>query len=159
MVASVPVIDGADLAAIAAASGNGDVSARWVDGDRLYVRGVTQEALEAAAARPEFQTVAPPVPDRVTNFQARALMRRTILSDGGSLETAVREALASAKAAAAALPEADPARIAADEAWLAWEQSNEFLRHGALVQAIGKQMGFDDAALDQMFRDAAAIEA
>jgi hypothetical protein len=99
------------------------------------------------------------VPDRVTNFQARALMRRTVLPDGRSLETAVRESLAAAKAAADELSEAHPARIAADEAWLAWEQSNEFMRYGALVTAIGAQMGFDAAALDQMFRDAALIEA
>jgi hypothetical protein len=125
----------------------------------LYVRGVTQAALEAAAARPEFQASAPSVPASVTNFQARALMRRTILPDGRSLETAVRVALLAAKEAAAALPEADPARIAADEAWLAWEQSNDFFRRGALVQAIGAQMGFDDTALDQMFRDATLIEA
>jgi acyl dehydratase len=86
-------------------------------------------------------------------------MRRTILADGRSLETAVRETLAAAKAAAAALPEADPARIAVDEAWLAWEQSNEFIRHGALVTAIGAQLGYGEAELDAMFTAAALIEA
>ena len=37
-----------DLPAISEAAGNGDVDARRVSEDRLYVTGVTQEALEAA---------------------------------------------------------------------------------------------------------------
>lgn len=39
-----------DLPSIAKTAGNGDVDARWVSEDRLYVNGVTQEALEAALA-------------------------------------------------------------------------------------------------------------
>jgi hypothetical protein len=155
-VASVEVSAEQDLAAIAAAAGNGDVDGRWYAGGRLHVVGVTQAALDAAAV---LTNHAPAVPASVTNFQARALMRRTILPDGRSLETTVREALAAGKAAAASLPEADPIRIAADEAWLAWEQSNEFTRRGALVTAIAAQLGYADAEIDDLFRAASQIEA
>jgi hypothetical protein len=101
----------------------------------------------------------PPVPREVTNYQARAVMRATLLPDGRSLETAVREALAGARDAAAALPEADPVRIAADQRWLAWEQSNNFYRDSALVLAFAAALGLSDADVDALFRAAAEVVA
>lgn len=106
-----------------------------------------------------WQGVPQPVPDTVTNWQARAVMRQTILPDGRSLERTVDEALRADRAAAGVLADADPLRIAADIAWLAWEQSNEFARGGALVAAMAARVGLTDADRDALFLAAAALEA
>ena len=72
MIASVLVSVGADMEAIARIAGSSDLHARSYAGGRLYVAGVTQESLDAAAARPEF--VNPPPPARiVTGEQFLAL--------------------------------------------------------------------------------------
>ena len=102
---------------------------------------------------------APTVPASVTNFQARFVMRATILPDGRSLETAVREYLLEQKTAASVLPEAHASRIAADQAWLAWEQSNDFERNGALVNGLGAAFGLTAGAIDDLFRAAAVVAA
>lgn len=105
--------------------------------------------------------VVTPVPSSVTNFQARALMRAQILSTGLSLETTVRNMLWDAKTAAAQLPESHPNRIAADQAWLAWEQSNEFTRAGALINTLAEApaLSLSQETIDNWFRMAAGIEA
>lgn len=80
---------------------------------------------------------APPVPAEVTNFQARAALRRAALLDG------VHAAL----------------QAAGGEAWDAWEYANHLYRNGALVQAFAAQLGFTQAQIDDLFRVAASIEA
>lgn len=124
---------------------------------------------EAAAALPPGpgaeQTPGPgdasgrgPVPAEVTNWQARAVLRRTFLPDAPdtSLFTRTDRLLREARDAAAALPESDPRRMDADIAWQAWEQSNVFSRAGALLSGIGARFGLTDAQVDDLFRAAAA---
>jgi response regulator RpfG family c-di-GMP phosphodiesterase len=78
-----------------------------------------------------------PVPTEVTNFQARAALRRA-----GHLDR-VHAAL----------------QAAPGEAWDAWEYANHLYRNGALVQAFAAQLGFTEAQIDDLFRVAAGIEA
>lgn len=158
--ASIEVAPEADLVAIATAAGAGAMADRFYADGRLYVRGVTQAALDAALETVmNAEPVLPPPPSEVTNFQARALMRSIIMADGRSMETTVREGLLASKAAVEAIPESDPARIAADTAWLAWEQANVFVRSGTLVATLGAQLGLTDEQIDNLFRQAAVIEA
>lgn len=79
----------------------------------------------------------PPVPGEVTNFQARAALRRA------GLLNIVHAAL----------------QQAGGEAWDAWEYANHLYRNGALVQAFAAQLGFTEAQIDDLFRVAASIEA
>jgi hypothetical protein len=98
------------------------------------------------------QTAAEPVPQSITNYQARAVLRVRFL-------TAINEDLATGRTAAAVLPENDAQRIQADLAWQAWEQANNLERGSTLVALFAGQYGFDDAALDDLFRAAAQITA
>jgi response regulator RpfG family c-di-GMP phosphodiesterase len=77
------------------------------------------------------------VPTEVTNFQARAALRRA-----GYLDR-VHAALLAAQG----------------EAWDAWEYANHLYRHGALVKAFAAQLGFTEEEIDDLFRVAAGIEA
>lgn len=78
-----------------------------------------------------------PVPGEVTNFQARAALRRA------GLLKRVHDAL----------------QAEGGEAWDAWEYANHFYRNGALVQAFAAQLGFTEEQIDDLFRAAASIEA
>lgn len=62
VVASVALDVDANMAAIATAAGNADLNARWYADGRLYVRGVTQEALDAAAKTVGTAPPEPPPP-------------------------------------------------------------------------------------------------
>ena len=42
---------------------------------------------------------------------------------------------------------------------LAWQDAMEFRRNSPTIQALAPELGLDDAALDQLFEDAAQIEA
>ncbi|WP_295038249.1 hypothetical protein [Sulfitobacter sp.] len=80
-----------------------------------------------------------PVPDAVSMRQARlALSRNGLLAD--------------AEAAIAGMtgPEGDEARIE-------WEYATELRRDHPLVAALGQTLGLDDAAKDDLFRQAAQI--
>jgi hypothetical protein len=91
----------------------------------------------------------PPVPDRVTNFQARAVMIATPAPGGGTLYDAVDAAIQAGKNASAA------GRLA----WSAWEYANEVTRAGDLVAQLGAQLGLTEAQIDALFVAAAQIEA
>ncbi len=101
---------------------------------------------------------APRVPAEVTNWQARAVLRRTFLPDrpDTSLFTRTDRLLRQARDDAAGLPESNPRRIEADLNWQAWEQANTFSRDGALLASIGALFGLTDAQVDDLFRAAAA---
>lgn len=98
------------------------------------------------------------VPAEVTNWQARAVLRRTFLPDmpDTSLFTRTDRLLREARDTAAALPESDPRRMEADINWQAWEQSNVFSRSGALLSGLGARFGLTEAQVDDLFRAAAA---
>lgn len=81
----------------------------------------------------------PPVPHRVTNFQARAA-----LLEAGLFST-VNDALLT-------LPVDSPERQA-------WEYANELTRSGTLVNGMAAQLGLTSGQLDALFRRAAQIEA
>ena len=98
------------------------------------------------------------MPAEVTNWQARAVLRRTFLPDAPatSLFTRTDTLLRQARDATAGLPESDPRRTQADLQWQAWEQANVFSRSGALLSGIGARFGLSDAQVDDLFRAAAA---
>lgn len=89
------------------------------------------------AQAPAVMAEAPAVPDRVTNFQARAALRRMGLFDTVN----------------------DAVRAAGGEAWDAWEYANHVYRTGALVVGMAAQLGLDDPSIDALFRLADGIEA
>ena len=120
---------------------------------------LTDVELAEFEARQNASTEPPPAPDRVTNYQARAVMRQVPMPDGRSLFTTVDTALREAVAATAGLDEFDPQRVEADVSWQAWEQANEYERHGALVGLLAAKFGLDDARTDDLFRQAATVRA
>lgn len=99
------------------------------------------------------------VPNEVTNFQARAAMRNFILQNGVSLETATATILRQNKENAEVLPESHETRIAADRAWLAWEQSNTFQRNSDLVRSLASELGLTNTQIDDLFIAASNIVA
>lgn len=124
------------------------------------VNGVLQDLTPAEVA--EIQNAPPPVrpvPSSVTNYQGRAIMRTTFLTDGRSLFTAVNEDLKAAVAATQALPETDPRRIEAEVSFQAWEFANQFDRAGGLVQLLATQYGFTSEQTDEIFRQAETVTA
>lgn len=103
--------------------------------------------------------VAPVVPQEITNFQARAVLRNTFLPDGTSMLTAVTTNLKTAMDQAAGLPENDPFRIQVDLAWQAWEMANTLSRTSPLVLHFAGTFGLSPAQLDAMFIQASTIGA
>jgi hypothetical protein len=97
---------------------------QWVDGalDRL----------------PDPPPPPAPVPDKVTNFQARAALIAAGLFD--AVDAAVRAS-------------DDPIALQA------WDYANEVTRNGALVNGLASGLGLTAEQLDDLFRAAAVIEA
>ena len=84
------------------------------------------------------------VPAVVTNYQARAiLMGMPGSAEGRTLFDDIDDAL----------------RAAGGTAWQAWEYANEIKRDSALVQQVAAQFGLTSEQLDDLFRQAAEIEA
>lgn len=79
---------------------------------------------------------APPVPDVVTPFQARAALRAAGLLDGVLTLVAAADATTQD----------------------AWEYATEFRRTSPLLNGLAQQLGMTDQQLDQLFIAAAAIE-
>lgn len=80
-----------------------------------------------------------PVPQEVTNFQARAA-----LLAAGLFETVNAAVLAQGPTSAA---------------YQAWEYANHLTRNGALVNSMGAALGLTAQQLDELFIAAAQIEA
>jgi hypothetical protein len=78
-----------------------------------------------------------PIPERVTNFQARAALRRMGLLD--IVHTMVQQE--------------------GGEAWDAWEYANHVYRNGALVVAMSQSLGLTPKMVDDLFIMADQIEA
>jgi hypothetical protein len=95
-----------------------------------HMRDMTEVEIEAAK---------PPVPQAVTNFQARAALLKAGLFDQ------VNNALL-----------AQPVNSTARQAW---EYANELTRNGTLVNSVSETLGLSAAQLDDLFRQAATIEA
>lgn len=99
------------------------------------------------------------VPERVTNFQARAVMRQVPMPDGRSLFTAVDTDLRAAVEATRGLAEFDAQRLEADLNWQAWEQANDYERRGAITQMLAARYGIGEARTDELFRQARDVRA
>lgn len=129
-----------------------------MDGVEIEVPAAVAEAAAAVADAAGPGAGQPPAPAEVTNWQARAVLRRTFLPDAPdtSLFTRTDRLLREARDAAATLPESDPRRMEADLHWQAWEQANTFGRSGALLGAIGTRFGLSAERVDDLFRAAAA---
>jgi hypothetical protein len=110
-----------------------DADARTVTVRPLVVNMTPDEVAAAAEA------AKPPVPVQVTNFQARAVLLAAGLFD--RVDAAIK---------------AQPQTSAA---YQAWEYANDITRNGTLVNSMAETLGFSAAQLDDLFRQAATIEA
>lgn len=93
--------------------------------------------VEGEAVRRVWAVAPASVPERVTNYQARAALM------GAGLFDVVNDAV----------------HAAGGSALQAWEYANEITRHGVLVNAIAANVGMGKDQLDSLFRAAALIEA
>lgn len=98
-------------------------------------------------------------PEKVTNFQGRAVMRQVRMEDGRSLFTTVDADLRAAVAATRDLDEFDPKRVEADLNWQAWEQANDYELRGAITGILAARYGFDSARTAELFRQAREVRA
>ncbi|MFP5516922.1 MAG: hypothetical protein ACLGJC_28045 [Alphaproteobacteria bacterium] len=98
---------------------------------------VTYELVDLTPA--EIEAAKPPVPAAVTNFQARAVLLAAGLFD--QVDAAIK---------------AQPVNSNARQAW---EYANELTRNGTLVNSVSETLGLTAAQLDDLFRQAAKIEA
>jgi hypothetical protein len=105
-----------------------------------------QDAWVAANTPPPAQ----PVPAEVTNFQARAALLQLPAPEGSTAPTMLHHIDAFLR------ERRDNPEFAL--AWQAWEFANVFVRHGAAVMTLSAIFGLD-AMLDDLFRQAALIEA
>ncbi|MFG6573211.1 hypothetical protein ACGYLO_16580 [Sulfitobacter sp. 1A13353] len=112
-----------------------DMGAGWVDGPDDVVCGYLYdgEAFTPPPPGPE------PVPAAVSMRQARLALSRNGL-------------LANAESAIAGMTGS-----AGDEARIEWEYATELRRDHPLVAALGQTLSLDDAAQDDLFKQAAAI--
>lgn len=128
-------------------AGSHDYSTRWpLDRRLLEVRPAEDaEDITIGMVYRDGVIIAPPVPvpDEVTNFQARAALMRVGLFD--AIDAFVKLA-----------DDDDPAALMARQAW---EYSNHFYRHGDLIQTLAPHFGLSEDALDALFIAAAAIDA
>jgi hypothetical protein len=98
---------------------------------------MTTIIFNADGTRTEIEDGPDPVPTEVTNFQARAALRRA------GLLNAVNAAVTAA----------------GGEAFDAWEYANHVYRGGVLVQTMAAGLGLTAPQIDDLFRVAASIEA
>ncbi|EHM00520.1 hypothetical protein HMPREF9946_02560 [Acetobacteraceae bacterium AT-5844] len=97
------------------------------------------------------------VPLEITRAQARVAMAAYILPDGRSLLTATRELLQAQLDATAALPDADPQRIAALQASEWWTAAATYRRDHPVLLQIADLLGVSAAETNALFREAAQI--
>jgi hypothetical protein len=105
-------------------------------------------AYETWMAQQPPQPSIEPVPFEVTNFQARAVLLNIPSSSGVQGRTLFHDVDDAIRSLGPTAP-----------AYQAWEYANTITRHGATVQTMATQFGLTEAQLDQMFRNAALIEA
>lgn len=126
-----------------------------IEADRDFVPEAGLRALPAEAAGPGWrhadgQFLPPPefagAPQYVSMFQAREALRRTKSARGGNLLDEVNAFVESQRL--------DQPTLA-----LAWEYGARVERRGGFVMALAETFNLDDAALDDLFRLAATIEA
>lgn len=98
------------------------------------------DALEFSQARKDEHDAAAvePVPERVTAYQAKAALHL------GGHYASVQAIMANEAT--------DPLAV------IAWENAGHFRRQSPFIASIGPALGLSDAQIDQLFRDAAAIE-
>ncbi len=99
------------------------------------------------------------VPLEITRAQARVAMAASILPDGRSLLTATRELLQAQLDATAALPDADPQRIAALQASEWWTAAATYRRDHPVLLAVAASLGIASAEIATLFAGAAQITA
>jgi hypothetical protein len=102
------------------------------------VGGIGWRIVGGTPVPPDASPRPAPVPTSVTNFQARAALIGAALFD--QVDAAVRTS-------------GDPIAVQA------WDYANTITRHGTLVNAIGTGLGLTSEQLDDLFRQAATIEA
>lgn len=105
--------------------------------------------------------VLPPgaVPHEISRAQARVVMATHILPNGRSLLSATRDLLAQQLEATAALPDADPQRIAAVQASEWWSAAATYRRDHPVLLMVAELLGVTPDETDALFRAAALIAA
>lgn len=86
----------------------------------------------------------PPVPTSVTAFQVREVLRLTLMPDGMTVLAAVEAFV-------------EERRLSNPTLASAWAWIDPWERDGTYVKAFAGKFGFDDAALDDLFRRASEI--
>lgn len=107
-----------------------------------------------------YESIARPLvtPEKVTNFQARTMLRRVKTPDDSNLFEKVNKDLKAARDAAQQLPPNHPDRIQAEDTWDAWEQSNDFYRNSTLINTLGAMYDIQPEMMNHLFREAAKID-
>lgn len=101
-----------------------------------------------------------PVPEKVTNFQARSIMLRTPYGDGTmSVFTRVDADLRAAIEATKEMPDLDPRKVDVATQWQAWEQANDYFRNGGVTQLLAARYDVSAEAADDLFRQASKVDA
>lgn len=142
-------------AIIAAASATTLALARWRQGEPseadaeahaawATAKADAMAALATEAAKP-LANDPRPVPNTVTLFQGRTVMRSITLPGGGTLFDAVDAYVEAHKTSNHSLYDA-------------WNYSNGFERTGALVSQLAPIFGISSEQLDEMFRAGSAIK-
>lgn len=139
----------------------GVIYAEWENGSGVYEREpfagresepaiLSYVQAVASSAQTAYEQDYPPSP--LTPEQALAQERESMIVSRFQARAALL--------GAGLLATADAAIQGADEvAKLAWSDAQEFRRNSPLVAAIAAQLGLTDTQLDDLFRQAATIEA
>lgn len=139
--------DGPPLKAPDRRTGEFQVDIYWQGDDAPALAGGRAAGAPATAFEPPaLPIVATEVPQIVTLFQGRTIMRQMPMPGGGTLFDAVDAYIETHKADNPTLYDA-------------WNYSNGFDRSGAMVRALAPAFGLTDAQLDTLFTQAAAVHA
>lgn len=100
-----------------------------------------------------------PVPEQVSNADARRVMLRRFVPDGRSFYSVVNGYLQSQVANTASQPDNDPNKIGALTAWTQWDMGNFFYRSDPLVASMAQVITASggEIDLDKLFIEAAAL--
>jgi hypothetical protein len=136
-----------DMPAPATPTGEFQVDVYWQGKSAPTLSGGrAADAPATAFEPPALPIVATEVPQIVTLFQGRTIMRQMPMPGGGTLFDAVDAYIETHKADNPTLYDA-------------WNYSNGFDRHGAMIGSLGPQFNLTDQILDALFTAAAKVHA
>lgn len=110
----------------------------WIVSDTARI-GDEYDVETGAFVTPQMPSPAPQVPNTVSRFQARAALHQAGLL--AQVQSIMED------------PDTDPMTV------IAWQDATEFRRESPTVVALADSLGLDDTALNDLFINAARIEA